>query len=85
MLALHLEGMAEGGEAIPVPAGLDAVMADPHNVEAVVFLVDAPVATRRSIRVNVMLPEDVLQAIDKVSGNRSRFLADAASAKLQAA
>ncbi len=84
-LALHLEGMAEDGEAVPVPSELDAVMGDPHNTEAVAFLVDAPVVAPRSVRVNVMLPEDVLRAIDKVSGNRSRFLADAARAKLQAA
>ncbi len=31
-----------------------------------------------------MLPEDVLQAIDEVGGNRIRFLTDAARAKLQA-
>ena len=82
-LALHLEGMAEGGEAIPVPAELDAVMTDPHNADAVGFLLDAPVTVPRSVRVNIMLPEDVLKAIDRVSGNRSRFLADAARTKLQ--
>ena len=84
-LALHLEGMAQDGEPVPAPSGLDAVMDDPRNADAVAFLVDAPVAAPRSIRVNVMLPEDVLQAIDRVSGNRSRFLADAARAKLWAA
>ncbi len=84
-LALHLEGLAQDGDAAPLPAELDAVMSDPHNSDAVAFLVDAPVVAPRSVRVNVMLPEDVLQAIDKVSGNRSRFLADAARAKLIAA
>ena len=84
-LALHLEGLAEDGEAVPAPSELDAVMSDPHNSDAVAFLVDAPVVMPRSVRVNVMLPEDVLQAIDKVSSNRSRFLADAARAKLIAA
>ncbi len=82
-LALHLEGMAEDGEAVPVPSELDAVTNDPHNADAVAFLVDAPVTAPRSVLVNVMLPEDVLQAIDKVSGNRSRFLAEAVRAKLR--
>ncbi len=82
-LALHLEGLMADGDAVPPPSGLDAVMGDPHNAEAVAFLVDAPVAAPRAIRVNVMLPEDVLRAIDRVTGNRSRFLADAALAKLR--
>ena len=83
-LALHLEGLAEDGEAVPAPSELDAVMSDPRNSDAVAFLVDVPVVAPRSVRVNVMLPEDVLQAIEKVSGTRSRFLTDAARAKLQA-
>jgi metal-responsive CopG/Arc/MetJ family transcriptional regulator len=33
--------------------------------------------------VNVSLPEDLLEAIDRVSDNRSRFLAEAAREKLQ--
>jgi metal-responsive CopG/Arc/MetJ family transcriptional regulator len=32
----------------------------------------------KAVRVNVMLPENVLQAIDRTTANRSRFLADAA-------
>ena len=84
-LALHIEGMVEDDEVVPAPSELDAVMSDPYNTNAVAFLVDAPSVPSRSVRVNVTLPEDVLQAIDKVSGNRSRFLADAARAKLQAA
>ncbi len=82
-LALHLEGMTADGDMVPPPSGLDAVMGDPHNVDAVAFLVDARVAAPRAVRVNVMLPEDLLQAIDRVTGNRSRFLADAARAKLR--
>jgi metal-responsive CopG/Arc/MetJ family transcriptional regulator len=34
------------------------------------------------VRVNVLLPEDLVERIDRASGNRSRFLADAARAKL---
>ena len=41
-LALHLEGMAEDGEAIPEPSTIDALMAERENKDAVAFLVDAP-------------------------------------------
>jgi len=80
-LALHIEGMIEDGDAIPEPSGLDAIMADPHHNDAVAVLIDAPVR-QVSVRVNVSLPKDLLMAIDRVSANRSRFLADAAREKL---
>ena len=38
-LALHLEGMAEDGEAIPEPSSLEAIMADPANRNGVTILV----------------------------------------------
>jgi predicted RNase H-like HicB family nuclease len=84
-LLLHVTGMAEDGDAFPEPSSLDAVMADPGNREAVALLVDAPTRPAKSVRVNIMLPEDVLAAIDRTSTNRSRFLADAARAKLREA
>jgi metal-responsive CopG/Arc/MetJ family transcriptional regulator len=35
------------------------------------------------VRINVMLPEDLIKAIDRATNNRSRFLADAAKQKLR--
>jgi predicted RNase H-like HicB family nuclease len=84
-LALHVAGMIEDGEAIPAPSTLDAIMADPENAEAVILLVEAPIRPTRSLRINVMLPEDLVQAIDRVTSNRSRFLAEAARSKLHEA
>ena len=84
-LALHLAGMMADGEAIPDPSVLDDIMADPTNQEAVAVLVDAPAPPMRSVRVNVMLPEDLLRDIDRATSNRSRFLAEAARDKLRAA
>jgi predicted RNase H-like HicB family nuclease len=79
---LHIQGMIEDGEAIPAPSPLDEIMADRHNRDAVAVLID--VAVRRpAVRVNTSLPSDLLEAIDRVSGNRSRFLAEAAREKLQ--
>ncbi|MFY8140961.1 MAG: type II toxin-antitoxin system HicB family antitoxin, partial [Caulobacter sp.] len=63
-LALHIEGMAEDGDAIPEPSSMEEVMADRENRDAVAILVSAPVQTFRSVRVNITLPEDTLRAID---------------------
>jgi predicted RNase H-like HicB family nuclease len=79
---LHIEGMIEDGEAIPAPSRLDDIMADPDHRDAVAVLIDARVR-RPAIRVNVSLPPDLLEAIDRVSDNRSRFLAEAAREKLR--
>ena len=81
-LALHLEGLAEDGETAPEPSSVDEVMSDPHNREAVAFLVD-PLLSTKPVRVNVMLPADLLRRIDRATGNRSRFLAEAAREKLK--
>jgi predicted RNase H-like HicB family nuclease len=81
-LALHVEGMQQDGEPIPEPSALDAIMSDPENRDAVAFLVEVPARPAKSVRINVMLPQDVVAAIDRVSSNRSRFLTDAAKDKL---
>jgi predicted RNase H-like HicB family nuclease len=83
-LALHVEGMRDDGEAIPAPSSLDAVMDDPANRDAVAFLVDVAAKPIPSVRINVMLPQDLVAAIDRVTTNRSRFLAEAAQANLRA-
>jgi hypothetical protein len=70
--------MIAGGETVPNPADLDAVMADPHNQAAIAFLVDVPSRQGRTVRINVTLPEDLIRDIDRVTTNRSRFLAEAA-------
>lgn len=82
-LALHIEGMTEEGEPIPAPSSLDAIMADPANADSVAALVDVATGPARAVRINVTLPADLVDAIDRVSTNRSRFLADAAREKLR--
>ena len=84
-LALHIEGMAEDGDPVPAASGLEAVMSDPDNRQAVVLLIDAPVRASSAVRINVSLPKDLVAAIDRVSSNRSRFLAEAARAELKRA
>jgi predicted RNase H-like HicB family nuclease len=82
-LAFHVDGMREDGDAIPPPSPMDAIMASPHNRNAIAFLVDLPAKSRRAVRINVSLPEDVVQSIDRVAANRSRFLADASRERLK--
>ncbi|EEF14084.1 toxin-antitoxin system, antitoxin component, HicB family [Campylobacter rectus RM3267] len=41
-----------------------------------------PASEEKRVRVNVNLPKSLLEAIDKVSSNRSKFLTDAANLKL---
>ncbi len=81
-LALHVEGMIRDGDAIPEPSPLEAVMSDPAHRDGVAILVDLPRKRNPSVRVNVMLPQDIIEAIDRVTNNRSRFLAEAAREKL---
>ncbi len=82
-LALHIEGMVEDGASIPTPSPLDIIMDDIVNRDAVAFLVETATRPVKAVRVNVMLPEDVVREIDRLTNNRSRFLADAARAKLR--
>ncbi|HWL04233.1 MAG TPA: type II toxin-antitoxin system HicB family antitoxin [Xanthobacteraceae bacterium] len=81
-LALHLEGLAEDGEAVPEPSSLEAVMADATNREGVAVLVDAQAPAVKSVRVNITLPADILDEIDRRAEadgfTRSGFLAQAA-------
>jgi predicted RNase H-like HicB family nuclease len=80
-LQLHIEGMIEDGDPIPAPSRLDEIMMDPDHRDGVAVLIDS-VVRRPAVRVNVSLPPELLEAIDRVSQNRSRFLADAAREKL---
>lgn len=81
-LALHLSGMAEDEEPIPEPSSLEAVMADRENRDAVAILVSAPPTTAKAVRVNMTMPENELERIDKFAAEhsytRSGFLLHAA-------
>ncbi len=81
-LELHVHGISEDGDRLPVPSSLDVVMAVPDNSDAVAFLVSLPEPAERSVRVNVTLPERLLRRIDARARNRSAFLARAAEKAL---
>lgn len=81
-LALHLEGMVEDGEDIPAPSSMEEIMKDAENKKAVAVLIEAPAAPIKTVRVNVTLPADALEEIDRYAEShgltRSGFLAQAA-------
>ena len=81
-LSFHIDGMRSSGEPIPEASTVDAIVADPENDGALPFLVQVPEPPGRSLRINVTLPEDLIQAIDRTTKNRSRFLAEAARERL---
>jgi predicted RNase H-like HicB family nuclease len=90
VLAFHIEGLVEDGEAIPEASSLEDVMADPDNRSGVAILVAVKTEAPKVIRVNVTLPSDILEQIDKYAEahglSRSGFLAQAAKkAMLEAA
>jgi predicted RNase H-like HicB family nuclease len=82
VLEFHIDGMRGGGETIPEPSTLDEIANDADFEGGFHFLVDVPDPPGRSLRVNVMLPEDLIHAIDRTTKNRSRFLAEAARERL---
>ena len=81
-LALHLEGMAEDGEAIPEPSSLEDIMSNPVHRSGVAILVSVKNDPPKIVRVNVTLPGDILEQIDKYAEahgyTRSGLLAQAA-------
>lgn len=87
-LALHLEGLAEDGEAVPEPSSLDEVMAVQENRDGVAVLIPAPTPAVKSVRVNITLPADVLEEIDRFAEQggftRSGFIAQAAKKAMAA-
>jgi predicted RNase H-like HicB family nuclease len=81
-LTLHVEGLSEDGEVLPEPSTLEEVMSDPDNRTGVAILVSVKTEQPRAVRVNVTLPQDVLEQIDRYAEahgfTRSGLLAQAA-------
>lgn len=77
----HLSVMAEFGDLIPQPSELDAIEAVSGSDEVGRLLVRGE-RPGKAVRVQISLEEGLLARIDRIATNRSRFLADAARAKL---
>lgn len=87
-LAFHLEGMQADGESLPEPSSLEDIMATAENRNAVAALIQTPSPDVKTVRVNITMPADVLQEIDRYAEKegytRSGFLTQAAK-KIMAA
>ena len=88
-LTFHVEGLIEDGEAIPEPSTLEEVMSHPENRTGVAILVHVRTTAPKTVRVNVTLPQDVLEKIDafaEANGyTRSGFLVQAAKSVIEKA
>ncbi|MER8817157.1 type II toxin-antitoxin system HicB family antitoxin [Mesorhizobium sp. M0965] len=86
-LAFHVEGLVEDGEAIPEPSSLEEVMSDKDNLGGVAILVPLKAEAAKVVRVNVTIPEDILDQIDRYAErhgySRSGFLTAAAKKVMQ--
>ena len=87
-LTLHIQGMLEDGDQLPVPSRLEEIMNDPNYANAIAYLVvSVPDAKPRTVRVNVIVPEITLKQIDaaakKRGMSRSSFLVHAAQSAIQ--
>jgi predicted RNase H-like HicB family nuclease len=80
-LAGHVALMVADGDALPEPSPLDALTAKRDKSTVAITLV--PVALPGKMqRVNITIDEALLDEIDTIADNRSRFLAEAARAEL---
>lgn len=75
-ITLHLEGLVEDGEEIPLPTSIDNYMDNPEYAGMTWALV--PVDVSRYLgtteKVNVTLPSRLIHLIDeKVASNKSRY------------
>jgi predicted RNase H-like HicB family nuclease len=64
-LALHIQGMAEDGDAIPKPSKLDEITDDPDRKGAVAILVNANL--EKTVRVNITARESQIAKIDRLA------------------
>lgn len=75
----HLAELLSGGD--PLPVRLDNIPPDPEIEEYCRLLVRVELPGK-SVRLNITMDEGLVAAIDRVAGNRSSFLAEAARAAL---
>ncbi|WP_018264068.1 type II toxin-antitoxin system HicB family antitoxin [Methylobacterium sp. WSM2598] len=89
MLAFHVEGMVQDGDAVPDLRGVEQLRRDPAFREdaegAVLAFVDVDLPSK-AVRVNISVDEGMLRRIDRAAEaageTRSGFLVAAAKARL---
>jgi len=69
-LETHIACLLELGQVIPAPSGLEAVMSDPENAEAIPFPVVVADRLARDRRIDVALGAADLEKLDTLAGKR---------------
>ncbi len=82
-LSLHINGMIDDNDPLPEPSKLEDIPHDP-DIDEVSRAYIKVETSEKKVRINIMLDERLIEAIDKVSNNRSAFIAKAAQAALMA-
>lgn len=80
-LAGHVALMVGDGDQLPEPTPLEVVAAKRDGSTVAITLVPVTLPGKMQ-RVNITMDEGLLDEIDTVADNRSRFLAEAARAEL---
>jgi predicted RNase H-like HicB family nuclease len=80
-LAGHVALMVADGDELPPPTPLEAVAAERDATTVAITLVPVTLPGKAQ-RVNITIDQGLLEEIDAVADNRSRFLAEAARAEL---
>jgi predicted RNase H-like HicB family nuclease len=80
-LAGHVAAMVADADPLPEPTPLETVAAN-RDASTVAITLVAVTLPGKMQRVNITMDEGLLDEIDAVADNRSRFLADAARAEL---
>jgi predicted RNase H-like HicB family nuclease len=88
-LSLHVKGMLEDQENLPVPSKLEDIIDNPdYSDAAAILVISVSEEKSRTVRVNITLPENMLRKIDMVAKHRgmsrSSFLVHAAENALTA-
>lgn len=81
-LAMHTALMAKDGDRLPDPTPIEKITANPDNEGAVPFLVSVSSPKPKALKINITIPENVMDEIDaitwKTGESRSGFLTQAA-------
>jgi predicted RNase H-like HicB family nuclease len=80
-LAGHVAAMVADADPLPEPTPLETVAANRDASTVAITLVSVTLPGKMQ-RVNITMDEGLLDEIDAIADNRSRFLADAARAEL---
>ena len=76
-LAGHLIVAEQYGDPIPEPSPFETIQGDSEVDEVARLLVRAE-RPGKAKRINIMMDESLIEAIDRIASNRSGFLSDAA-------